>query len=116
MRLAVIVHAPEIIPAGHGSERTVEGQNFKAAAGKVEVANNLRAEERDDVGADRELESGENFFGDRRAAEHVTALEHEDLLPRAREICGVSEAIVASADHDGVVGLRHKGLAASNEQ
>ena len=60
-------------------------------------------QQRDDVGADRELEAREDLFGDGRAAEHVAALEHEHLLARAREIGGVDEAVVAAADDDDVV-------------
>src|SRR6478672_2020761 len=98
MRPAVIVHAPEIVAAGHGRERAVERKNFQTMAREIEVANNLRTEKRDDVRADGKLESGKDFFGDRRAAEHVTALEYKDLLPRAGKIGGMSEAVVASAD------------------
>ena len=103
MRFAVIVHAPQVVAARHGSERAVERQNFQAVAGQVEVANDLRPQQRDHVGADRELESGENFFGDGGAAEHVAALEHQNFLAGARQIGGVDQAVVASADDDYVV-------------
>ena len=100
MGLAVVVHAPQVIAVRHGRERAVERQDFQAVAGKIEVANDLRPQQRDDVGADRELESGEDFFGDRRAAEHVPALEHQNFFPGARQIGGVGQAVVASADDD----------------
>ena len=38
-----------------------------------------------------------------RAAEHVTAFEHENFLAGARQIGGVDQAVVASADHDHIV-------------
>ena len=57
----------------------------------------------DHVRANRELEAGVDLFGDGGAAEHVAALEHENFLPRFREVGGVDEAVVASADHDDVV-------------
>ena len=41
-RLAVIVHAPEIIAVRHGRERAVERQDFQAVAGQIEVADDLR--------------------------------------------------------------------------
>ena len=72
-------------------------------AGKVEIANNFRAQQRDYVRAHRKLESGEDFFGDSGAAEHVTALQHQNFFPGARQISGGGEAIVASADDDCVV-------------
>ena len=103
MRFAVIVDAPQIVAVRHRSERAVERQDFQSMARKIEIANDLRTQQRDHVGAHRELESGENFFGDGSAAEHVTAFEHENFLPRARQIGGGGEAVVASADDDYVV-------------
>ena len=103
VRLAVVVHAPEIVAVGHGREGAVERQNFQAVAGKVEVANDFRPQQRDDVGANGKLESGEDFFGDGGAAEDVTAFEHEDFLAGAGEVGGVDEAVVAAADDDDVV-------------
>ena len=103
MGTAVIVHAPEVVAAGHGREGAVERQDFEAVAREVEVADDFRAQQRDDVGADRELEAREDLFGDGGAAEHVTALEHENFFARLGEVGGVDEAVVASADHDDVV-------------
>ena len=103
MGLAVVVHAPQVVAAWHGSERAVERQNFQAVAGKIEIANDLGPQQRDYVGTDRELESGEDFFGDRGAAEHVTALEHQDFFPGARQIGGGGQAVVASSDDDCIV-------------
>ena len=103
MSLAVIVDPPQIVAAGHGRESAVERQNFQAVAGKIEIANDLRAQQRDYIGADRELESGKNFFGDGGAAEHVTTLQHQNFFPGARQIGGGGEAVVASSDDDCVV-------------
>ena len=72
-------------------------------ARQVELADDLRAQQRDDVGADREAEAGKHLLGDGRAAEHVPALEHEHLAPGAREIGGGGQAVVAAADDDRVV-------------
>ena len=107
MRLAVIVHSPQVIAAEHGRERAIERKNFQAVAGKVEVANDLGAQQRDDVRADGKLESGKNFFRDRCPAKHMPPLQDEHFLPRARKIGGVSEAVVASANHDDVVCVSH---------
>ena len=83
MRLAVIVHAPQVIAAGHGREGAVERKDFEAVAREVEVADDLGPQQRDDVRADGELEAREDFFGAGRAAENVAAFEHENFLSRA---------------------------------
>ena len=103
VRLAMIVHAPQVVAAGHGRERTVEWKNLQAMAGKIEVANNLRPQQRDHVGADRKLEPLNDLFRASRSPEHVATLEHQHFLAGAREISGIDQPVVASADDDGVV-------------
>ena len=102
-RLRVIVHAPEVVAVRHRRERAVERQDFEAVSRQIEVADDLRPQQRHDVRADRELEAGKDFFGDGGAAEHVAPLEHEDLPARAREVGGGGQPVVASADDDGVI-------------
>ena len=102
-RLPVIIHAPQVVTIGHGRECAVERKNFQSVAGKIEVADDFRAQQRDHVRAHRELESGKHFFRDCCSAEHVPALQHQHLPAGAGQIGGVGEAIVASADHDYVV-------------
>jgi hypothetical protein len=68
----MVVDPPEIIAVEHGSEGAVEGQDFEAVAREVEFANDLRAQEGNNVGADGELEAGEDLFSDGGAAENVT--------------------------------------------
>src|SRR5689334_5306501 len=104
---AVVVDAPEIVAVGHRRERAVERQDLEAVPRQVEVADDLGPQKRDDVGADREAEAGEDLLGHRGAAEHMAPLEHEDLLARAREIGGVNEPVVPAADHDDVVARAH---------
>ena len=108
----VIVDAPEMITVGHGREGAVERENFEAVARKVEVANDFRAQKRDDVRANGEFESGDDFFGDGRAAEDVAAFEDEDFFAGAGEVGRVHEAVVASADDDYVVGFGHGAVRA----
>jgi len=48
---------------------------LQAVAGKIEVANDLRAQQGDHVRADRKLESGIDFFGDGSSAYDVAAFE-----------------------------------------
>ena len=102
-RAAVIVDAPQIVAVRHRRERAVERQHFEAVARQVEIANDLRTQQRDDVRADGDVEAGKHFLGDRGAAEHVPALEHEHTAACARQICRVRQAVVAAADHDDVV-------------
>ena len=70
---------------------------------QVELADDLRPQQRHDVRADREVEAGKHFFGDGGAAEHVPPLEHEHLAAGAREVGGRGQAVVAAADDDRVV-------------
>ena len=107
-RAAVIVLAPEIIAAGHGRDGAVERKNFQAVARQVEIANNFRAQKRDHVGEDGKFEAGNDFFGDRGAAQNVTAFEDEDFFARLGEVSRVHKAIVAAADYDDVVAFRHE--------
>jgi hypothetical protein len=106
----VIVDPPEVVAARHRRERPVERQDLQAVTRQVEVADDLGAQQRDDVGADRVLEARVDLLGDRGAAQHVPALEDEDLPARAREIRGAHEAVVAAADDDDVVGMTHAWL------
>ena len=46
---------------------------------------------------------GKHLLGDRGAAEHVPALEHEHAAAGARQIRRVCQSVVAAADHDYVV-------------
>ena len=103
MSFAVVVHAPEVVAAGHGGERAVERKDFEAVARKVEVADDFRPQQRHYVGADGELEAGKDFFGAGGAAENVAAFEHQNFLSGALQVGGVDQAVVASADHDYIV-------------
>ena len=70
---------------------------------QVELADDFRAQQRDDVRADGELEAREDLFRHRRAAEDVAALEHQHLAAGARQVGGGRQAVVAAADDDDVV-------------
>ena len=64
-------------------------------------------QQRDDVGADGELEAGKHFFGDRGAAEHVAAFEHQHFLARARQISSVDQSVMSATNDDDVVFIAH---------
>ena len=102
-RSAVVVDAPQVVAVWHRRERAVERQHFEAVAGQIEIADDLRAQQRHDVGADGDVEAGKHLFGHGRAAQHVPPLEHEHATPRARQIRRVRQPVVAAADHDHVV-------------
>ena len=72
-RLRVIVHAPEIVAVRHRRERAVERQNLEAVPRQIEIADDLRPQQRHDVRADRELEAGKYFFRHGGAAERRAA-------------------------------------------
>ena len=82
---------------------------------QLELADDLRTQEGDDVGEDAEAVARHDLLGDGRTAEDVTAFQDQDRLAGLREVGRGHEAVVASADHDGVVALRHPApsLAAS---
>src|SRR5260370_42492240 len=103
----VVVHAPEVVAAGHRREGAVEGEDFQAVARKIEFTDDFGAEERDNVRTFGKKKAGDDFFGDGGAAENVAAFQDDDLLPCFGEIRGIDQAVVAAADDDNVVVLAH---------
>ena len=75
--------------------------------GSCEVADDLRPQQADDVASDAEAEAGEDLLGDRGATEDVAPLEDEGPQAGPGEVRGADQAVVATADDDGVVALRH---------
>src|SRR5579863_7756259 len=106
-RLPVVVDAPEIV-AVEWRERAIQRKYFETVARQVELADDLGPKQGDDIGADGKLEAGKHLFGDRRAAQHVPALEHQNLLPGARQIRGVDQTVVSATDDDRVVRGAHE--------
>ncbi len=107
LRAGVIVHAPKMIAIGHGREGAVERENFQPVARKIELPNNLRTKQRNYVRTLREEEPRKDFFGDGSATQNMTAFEDEHLLPCFGKVGSVDEAVVAAADDNDVVVLRH---------
>ena len=102
-RLRVVVDAPQVVAARHRRERAVERQQLQPVAGQLEIADHLRAQQRDHIAAHRVGEAGEHLLADRGAAEHVAALEHQRLAPGAGEIRRAGQPVVAAADYHCVV-------------
>ena len=103
VRLAMIVHAPQVVAAGHRRERAIERKDLEAVARQVEIADDLGSQQRHHVRAHRKLEPRKDFLGDGGAAEHMPSFEHENLLACFRKIRGVDQPVVAAADYDDVV-------------
>ncbi len=73
-----------------------------AVRGEVHVGDDLRAEQADGVARDRIAEAGGELLGHRRAADDPARLDDADLEPRAGEVEGGNETVVAAADDDGI--------------
>ena len=70
---AVVVDAPQVVAnlvAGR-RERAVDRQHGQTVADQVELADDLRPQQRHDVRSDAELEAGDDLLGHRRAAQDV---------------------------------------------
>ena len=96
-------------PVGTGVNVPSSGRMCEAVPRQVEVADDLGPQQAHDVGGDREPEARDDLLGDRRPAQQVPALEDDDAPAGPSEVGGRDEAVVAAADHDGVVGLGHPG-------
>src|SRR6185369_6697763 len=92
-----------IVAVGHRRERAVEWKDLETMSRQVELANNLWSKQRNDVRTDRKLEPGKHLLRHRRAAQHMPALQHQNLFPRAREIRGIHQTVMPAPDHDDVV-------------
>src|SRR5213078_937433 len=88
-------------------EGAVERQDFEAVARQVQLADDLRPQQRNHIGADGKLEARKDLFGHRRAAHDAPALEHQHLLPGASQVGRVDQAVVAAAYDDDVVAGIH---------
>ena len=102
-RARVIVHAPQVVAARHRREGAVERQDLEPVPRQIQLPDDFRPQQRDDVRADRESEAREDFFADRGAADDVTPLEHQHLAAGAREVSRGSESVVPGANDDGVI-------------
>ncbi len=99
----MIVDTPKMVSVGHGREGAIKRQNFEPVTRQIEFANDLGPQQRNNVGADRKLEAGKNFFGAGGTANDVAPFEDEHFLARFRQIGCVNQAVVATTDDDGVI-------------
>jgi hypothetical protein len=111
----MVVDAPQEIAAAlfrpvafaERGERAVERQDIEAVFRELQVANDLGAQQGHDVREDAEAEAREQLLGDGRAAQDLALFEDESLQSGASEVCRADQAVVAAADDDRVVALRH---------
>ena len=77
-----------------------------SVAPQVELVDDAMVEEADEVcaGTHHEPRVVERMLEGARTADAVARLEHEHGAPRAREVCGGGEAVVAGADDDHIPG------------
>ena len=76
--------------------------------GEVELADDLGPQQADDVRGHREAVARHDLLGDGSAAQHVSSLQHEHAPAGPGEVGGADQAVVAAADHDGVVRGSHR--------
>jgi hypothetical protein len=93
----------QVVAVVEGRDRALERKDLEPVSRQVEIADDLGAEQAHHVGKDRELEAGEDFLGDRGAADDRALLENQHFAARAREVRGGDQPVVAAADDDGVV-------------
>ncbi len=96
---------PERTVVGQGQEiREGALEDFQSVLGQAQVADHLGVKQAHRVGGRGIAKSGSEFLGYRRAAHHGAPLEYAHLEPRAGEVAGAHEAVVAAADDDDIVG------------
>ena len=106
----VVVHAPQRVAVRHRREGAVERQDLEAVGRQVQLADDFGTKQRDDVGADGEVEAGDDLLGHGRAADEVAAFEDEHTAAGLGEVGRGRQAVVARADHDGIVGRRQQAF------
>ena len=95
--------SPPARPSGNGANRygscTSTSSPWRA---RSRSRDDLRAQQRERVGARRGAHAGPQLLGHARAADDVAPLEHLDVEAGAREVGGGDQAVVAGADDDRV--------------
>ncbi len=105
----VVVHDDRTAIVGR-MEDALAGQNLEAVVEEVQIVDDALGHHPEQVGRQRHAEAGHDLFCRRRAADDVTAFEHQRLEPRAGQDRTAGQAIMARADDDRVVALRHPRL------
>ncbi len=102
-----VVVAPPQPVAVERRERAVERQDLQAVLRELKVADDLRAQQADDVRKHAERVAGHHLVAGHGAAQEVALLEGQDLPAGLRQVGGGREPVVAAADDHRVVAIRH---------
>src|ERR1700733_12477942 len=97
LRARVVVHPPKVIAVGHRRERPIQRQDFETMPWQVELPNDFRPKQRNDVGALRKQETRNNLFSNRRPTKHMAPLQSQHLLAGLGEISRIDQDTVPAA-------------------
>ena len=101
----LVLGQQEVVAVVHRREVGRHQQRHEAVLDQLELLDDLRPQQAQRVGERGEREPGVQLLGDRGSADEPAPLEHEHVEPRLGEVRRVRQAVVASADHDRVVGV-----------
>ena len=97
----------EVVASGMGVEGRSSGR-ISPMSRQIELADDFRPEQRNDVRADGETEAWKDFFRDSRSADEVPAFEHQHLATGARKVGGGSEPVMPPSDDNRVISQRRR--------
>ena len=101
-----------VVPAGQGPsvrqgrERPVERLELQAVPGEVEVVDDLRPQQADHVGEDRDREPGQDLLAVGGPADALVLLDEQDVPAAPRQVGGGDQPVVAAPDDDVVVAVQ----------
>src|SRR5687768_1003076 len=98
-RTCMIVDAPEVVAVRHRRESSVERKDLETMPRQIEFTNNFGSQQRYNIRADGKLETGKHLFRNRSTAEHIPALQHEDLFAGARKIRGIHQTVMPASNN-----------------
>ncbi len=84
--------------------------DLQAVRVQIEIADDLRIQQRDGVRSDGVAKARMEFLGDGRTADDVASLQHGHLQAGRREIRSADQAVVAAADDQDITACRHREL------
>src|SRR5262245_42765227 len=99
----MIFDAPQVVAVRHRRKCAVEWKDLETVPRQIQLTDDLGTQQRYDVRADGELETGEHFLSDCCATDDVASLEHEHLASGFSQIRGSGKTVVAGADDNRVV-------------
>ena len=85
-RAVVVAVAVEIVAVEQRRQRAFQGQDGQPMLGQAQIADNVRAQQADDVGENGVLEAGVNLLGDRLILSSPIPSAGESFLLLSREV------------------------------